>query len=31
MPSLYRSRELTADDLRVPLYSEPLLVGYALH
>ncbi|MFR9752376.1 hypothetical protein ACL02S_15260 [Nocardia sp. 004] len=31
VPSLYKSKVLTADQLRTQLYSEPLLVGYRLH
>lgn len=31
VPSQFKSRHLTADDVRTSLYSEPLLVGYRLH
>lgn len=31
VPSQFKSRDLTADQVRSSLYSEPLLVGYRLH
>ena len=30
-PSLFKSKELTAEDIKPPLYTLPLLVGYRLH
>lgn len=31
VPSQFKSRQLSADQVRTSLYSEPLLVGYRLH
>lgn len=31
VPSQFKSRDLTADQVRTSLYTEPLLVGYRLH
>lgn len=31
VPSLYRSRDLKPEDLKPPLYTLPLLIGYRLH
>ena len=31
VPSQFKSRDLTADEVRTSLYTEPLLVGYRLH
>ncbi|WP_239307810.1 MULTISPECIES: GNAT family N-acetyltransferase [unclassified Frankia] len=31
VPSLYKSKDLKAEDIRPPLYTLPLLIGYRLH